>query len=34
MTPRVFEFTLWLAADDRDLLSRTNALYEAGADDC
>ena len=34
MTPRVFEFTLWLAADDRDLLSRTNALHEAGADDC
>jgi hypothetical protein len=34
MTSRVFEFTLWLAADDRDLLDRTNALHEAGADDC
>lgn len=34
MTSRVFEFTLWLATDDHDLLSRTNALHDAGADDC
>jgi hypothetical protein len=30
----VFQFTLWLSPDGRDLLSRTHALHEAGADDC
>jgi len=34
MTSRVFEFTLWLAADSRSLIARTNALYDAGASDC
>ncbi|MFM9024935.1 MAG: hypothetical protein ACKON7_06310 [Planctomycetaceae bacterium] len=34
MASTVFEFTLWLAADGRDLLARTNALHDAGADDC
>ena len=27
-------FTLWLADDPRDLLEWSNALYEAGGDDC
>jgi hypothetical protein len=34
MAKKLFEFTLWLAQDSRDLLQRTNALHEAGADDC
>jgi hypothetical protein len=34
MARKVFEFTLWLAADARDLVARANALHEAGADDC
>jgi hypothetical protein len=34
MAHKVFEFTLWLAADARDLVERANALHEAGADDC
>lgn len=34
MARKVFEFTLWLAADGRDLVARSNALFEAGADDC
>jgi hypothetical protein len=31
---RQFEFTFWLAPEDRELLDWSNALYEAGADDC
>jgi len=34
MARKVFEFTLWLAADARDLVERANALHEARADDC
>ncbi|MFM8635850.1 MAG: hypothetical protein ACKOEX_13760 [Planctomycetia bacterium] len=34
MSSRVFEFTLWLADDGRDLLGRANALHDAGAQDC
>lgn len=34
MVKKLFEFTLWLADDSRDLLERTNALHAAGADDC
>lgn len=34
MARKVFEFTLWLAADGRDIVSRANALHDAGADDC
>ena len=34
MPMKLFEFTLWLAHDSRDLLARTNALHDAGADDC
>jgi hypothetical protein len=34
MAHKVFEFTLWLATDARDLVERANALHEAGADDC
>jgi hypothetical protein len=34
MSSSIFEFTLWLMADQRDLVTRSNALYEAGADDC
>jgi hypothetical protein len=34
MANKVFEFTLWLATDARDLVERANALHEAGADDC
>ena len=33
MTARIFEFTLWLEPESRDLLEWSNALYEAGADD-
>jgi hypothetical protein len=33
MTPRLFEFTFWLAPEGRELLDWANALYEAGADD-
>jgi len=34
MSRKVFEFTLWLAADGRDIVTRANALHAAGADDC
>lgn len=34
MAGKVFEFTLWLAADGRDIVARANALHGAGADDC
>ena len=34
MASKVFEFTLWLAADGRDVVARANALHDAGADDC
>ena len=33
MNSRVFEFTLWLEPESRELLEWSNALYEAGADD-
>jgi hypothetical protein len=34
MAARLFEFTLWLAPAGHDLLTTTNALHAAGADDC
>ena len=32
--PRLFEFTFRIAPDPRELLEWSNALFEAGADDC
>jgi hypothetical protein len=34
MALRLFEFTLWLADDPRELDDWSHALYVAGADDC
>ncbi|MEK6257789.1 MAG: hypothetical protein AABP62_04135 [Planctomycetota bacterium] len=34
MTERLFEFTFWVAPEPRELLDWSNALHEAGADDC
>lgn len=33
-SPRLFEFTFWIAPEPRELPEWSNALFEAGADDC
>jgi len=34
MSTKLFEFTVWLAPEARELLDWSNDLFAAGADDC